>query len=465
MDRGWTVGWLSSTFVLALSVLILALPVSTAVTPRPVAGKPATESPPAIWAFSGAQVINQSTSEQTVTVSQSGQYTWATVLSERSTGPFGLTLLAQRGMLTQYQYRLCSPSCTNPSYELQATINGHEWSQEFLNYSLQSALSAGGTAVGLVNASVVESAALNTTSAVSGSGIPSSSVAVNQLSSEQYSVAFSPSAAIAPTNPSAGTIWNSASTTQGVSGHWSRWMSTVYTGLPTPDSKVTTRQNLTSGGAFTVWGMVSPTSSLGVGESVLPIGVTAGGPFQLIDGVLLTVPGASLFASTSLAATGVSENTTSVDYDPAISAHLGIAASALRFAPTVAAPLGAAPAPAGAAVAGLEPPVWTIQSLPEPVSSAEAFFTHAGWIVPSATAPASAPSPTTNILPVPLIIGVAAIIGIAVALGIRWRSDPEQPLPNPGTVRPQDPLVSEPRPNEPASYSAPVARDPFDDLL
>ncbi|MCI4317548.1 MAG: hypothetical protein L3J96_03335 [Thermoplasmata archaeon] len=451
MDRGWTVGWLSSTFVLALSVLILALPVSTAVTPRPVAGKPATESPPAIWAFSGAQVVNQSTSQQSVTVSQSGQYTWATVLSERSTGPFGLTLLAQRGMLTQYQYRLCSPSCTNPSYELQATINGHEWSQEFLNYSLQSALSSGGTAVGLVNASVVESATLNATSAVSGSGIPASSVAVNQLSSEQYSVAFSPSAAIAPTNPSAGTIWSSASTTQGVSGHWSRSMSTVYTGLPTPDSKVTTRQNLTSGGSFS--------------RLSFPIGVTAGGQFQLIDGVMLTVPGASLFGSTSVVATGVSENTSSVDYDPTISAHLGIAASALRFAPTVAAPLGSAPAPAGAAVAGFEPPVWTIQSLPEPVSSAEAFFTHAGWIVPSATAPGGALPPTTNMVPLPLIVGVAAVIGIAVALGIRWRSEPERPLPNSASVQLQDPMVSEPRPIEPASSSAPVARDPFDDLL
>ncbi|HTT25794.1 MAG TPA: hypothetical protein VMH90_02370, partial [Thermoplasmata archaeon] len=93
-------------------------------------------------------MVNQSTSNASATLAQAGELDWATVLAERSTGPFGLTLEVQRGMWTQYQYRLCAPGCAAPSYSLQASILGYEWSVEFLNLSLQTPLAGGGTAIG-----------------------------------------------------------------------------------------------------------------------------------------------------------------------------------------------------------------------------------------------------------------------------------------------------------------------------
>jgi hypothetical protein len=284
---------------------------------------------------------------------------------------------------------------------------------------------------------------------------------------------FSPSLLLLPSSPVSGDAWSAPAQIESASGGWSRSVATTYAGLSTPDSRVAAEQNLSPGSTVVAMGAIAPGASLSTGEPVLPTSVALSGQFRLLDGIDLDALGASLFAPPAgpvAIVTGISENSSALDYDPTVVAHLGITSSVLRFAPAVAPPTGAAAAPPGVAVLDFEPPGWAVQALPESASSAEASFTSWG-LVPSVQAPAN-PATLSNAggIPIAILLGVAALVGIAVAIGVRWRSAPETVAPGGnGQIRPQRIEEPEPRsPTTPAMPADPIAtppRDPFDDLL
>ncbi|HTT26321.1 MAG TPA: hypothetical protein VMH90_05100, partial [Thermoplasmata archaeon] len=312
---------------------------------------------------------------------------------------------------------------------------------------------------------------LNTSSQVTGLGLAAQEVVTSAVSIEGYSVAFAPAVPLTPSAPHLGAGWTGTSAILAATGGWSRTVTTSYSGLPTPDSRVTARQNLTAGGSLSVTGSVQAPFPLTSGESVLPVSLSTGtGTFRLLDGIALDVLGGSLFAASASPSTGILETPAGLDYDGAVGSHLGIVAASLEFQPLVAAPVGSSPAPAGASVAGFEPPSWTVQAAPEPVSAALAFFSQHGLTPAQVAVSPGTPARSIEAIPLAWVVAGAAVIGCVVALGLRWRATPDDDLSRVGPLEPPversaSPMPSVASPSGALPSSEPRARDPFDDLL
>jgi hypothetical protein len=470
MERGRKARWLSSTLVLVLSAAALLAPFVEAAASRPVAGNTATDSLPDSWAYGGSQLIDQSTTQGAVTVAQSGSYETAVLLTERSTGPFTLSLELKRGMVTQYQYSLCTPSCSAPSYGVQGSFSGREWSVEFLNLTTTATTTLGGAstpALGIVDLSLQEQSALSAGSSVTGESFSQVGTHVDSTSAAHVALAFSPPLGVIPFNPISGTSW-SGSTAVRETGSWVRSSSASFSGVLAPNTRLIAQQNLSPTGTVADLGSTNGSASIAGGGSAQLLALKASNGFRLLDGLFLEPTGPSLFAAggpLSARATGASENSTLVEYDPSASGHLGLVGTETGFQPSVSLPLGAPPEPTALAAATFLPPAFSVQSQPESAASAAASFGVWGF--------GSASSPILNVparnavadATIPLVLAGAGIAGILVALGVRWRGLDDGPgavaatqAPTAGT--PAGTTRGSPAPTRPAE-----PRDPFDDLL
>ena len=128
MHRGRRTRWFSSTLVLVGLAAVLVAPLSDAVPAGPVAGRPATAIGSSQWAYSGSQIVNQSTSTSAYSVAQSGTYAWATELTETPSPGTVYSLEIRRGMTADYAYRLCTPACSAPTFSLSTSVAGTQWS-------------------------------------------------------------------------------------------------------------------------------------------------------------------------------------------------------------------------------------------------------------------------------------------------------------------------------------------------
>ena len=481
MGRGRWTWWLSSTIVLVFTAGTLLAPLTVGVTPRPVAVNTATDSPPDLWAFHGSQVIAQSTTQGAVTVVQSGDYDWATLLTERSTGPFSVSLEVQRGMVAQYDYRLCTPSCASPTYSLTASMAGREWSVVFLNLTTTAtALVGSGTvpSLGVQDLSVTGSWTEDAQSGVAGSSVSASSQAVHTTASTSFGSRFSPALALLPFDPVGSPSWNSAGGATS-SGGWSRATSTTYSGLSSPNQNTEVQQMIPASSTWAIQGSNGGARTLSNGESVQSLSLSPSGGFEPLDGFLFVPMAADPFAAAgpvTVRSTGMFEDLPVLSYDVASSGHLGIAGSASTFQPAVAAPTGSASGPLGGSVTSYEPPAFPVQAQPEsPASAAAAFQSWA--FTPGAHSPAAVVPilGVSTVFSTPLVIGAAALAGLVVALGVRWRAietpvpysprGPSSEVPRTSTT-PAGPMAPGTAPPLPVPPPAPPrARDPFDDLL
>lgn len=470
MTRDRTAGWLSSTFVLALSVGILLAPLAGGSAPRPVAGSPATDSPATDWAFAGAQVVNQSTGQASATFSESGAFDFADLLSETSTGPYSAYVVAERGMTAQFAYRLCAPTCAAPSYEVSGSVTGHEWTVEFLNLSLRASTAQGLDAVGITNLSVDGAASFAGTTLVTGSSASPASEVVSGSAQEGFTLAFSPALALFPlSTDTAG--WSSAASVL-ATGSWSSALSIVYAGLPTPDARTNAHQNL-SAASVSLTGTLGDAFALATGEEVVPQTVEASGGSGLLDGLFWSPAGASLFppGAAGPGSSFLAEVPTTVDLDPAVASHLGLAGASVLIAPRLGVPTQSVAAPAGANLSSLAPAGWLVQSQPETPAAAAAFFANAG-VRAASPAPIAAPSAAAPVGSWALVVGLGALIGLAAAVGTRWMPDAWTGGPGIASRLPRRPLAAAPGPVAPAvtplprlPESAAPSREPFDDLL
>ena len=483
MTSDRTARWLSSTFVLALSVGILLAPSAVGSTSRPVAASAATDSPPIQWAFAGTQLVNQSTTQGAVTVTESGQYNWADLLSEASSGPFSARLTVEQGLWGTFAYRLCTPSCAAPTYTLSASMVGRGWTSEVLNLSLRASTSGGVAAIGAVDARVTSASTYNASTTVVSAGAPPATENLVASATSAFTLGFAPAFALFPIGALSGPSWGAASTVT-TTGGWTSVRTTSYTGLATPNSRVAAFGNLSTPlsltGSATDGG--SPVVLLG-GESTVPQAVAvSGGGLALRDGLLWTPGGANLFvAPAGGAATPVPGAMAlagpTVDFDAGNANHLGIAAAQEAFQPIVAAPASAPAPPTGVAVANFEPPSWTVQAQPEAAATAMDAFSSWGVgpdtsVVP--VAPSHAPGGGLGVLPSVAIVAAAGLVGLVVAAGARYLGPSLAPprdwagvSPRGGTRRGSTPgtLAAAPPGERAAPADPPRVRDPFDDLL
>lgn len=478
MARDRTIGWLSSTFVLALSVGILLAPPAGGSTSRPVAGQPATDSPSVPWAFEGAQVIDQSTTQGAVTVTESGQYVGTDLLEETSTGPFTAYLEAEHGAVVTFSYGLCTPSCSSPSYDLTASVTATEWSLEFLNVSLRASTGQGVAAIGVVNASVRSVSTLNASSGTTGTGLVPASADLDARSTEQFTAAFSPALPLFPIGALTGPSWSGSSTAT-LSGGWTASDQTTYAGVSTPDGSSSSHQALPTSGTVNATAQERSAIELSSGETVVPQSSSvAGAGLRLVDGLFLRTTGASVFSpvpGTVAPPVAINLTTTAVDFDAAAAGHLGIAASSTLFLPTIAAPPGAPPAPSGADVGSFEPAGWAVQGEPEPASVATAWFERESFVpaqIVSASHGGTGGSPGLPIASLAVIVAAAAI-GLVGAAAARWLpvplGEPSRPnaRPRPVPAARASTFGTEPADvlRDGAPTPSPREPDPFDDLL
>ncbi len=445
---------------------LLLTPLSDAAAARPVAGSPATESAAAPWAFAGALAINQSTEVNAATLTLAGSAAWATSITERSTGPWTFALDVQRGLSLDFAYSICTPTCTAATYRLAVTMNGTEWTTATLNLTGAGPALAGAGAsgsVGLESATVATTGQLTVTEVVSTPAVAGASETVVRGTDATYALLLPSALPLWPTEAPAGATWNTSATAQ-VRGSVTARTSTVFTGIATTGSSTTVTSALAPGATLGLSGAVTGPLALASGAGAQAIDLTSSDSFALLDGLIPSLAGVSLFATPpATGGSGLSLTPGSVDYAAGTSGSFGLLAAAVEFHPYVAPPTGAPSAPAGFSLSSFAPPTWTIQAQPESAADAAAQFS--AWGVRDASAPTrtqAAPPSTleTTIVTPGTLLAVAALAGTVVALGVRWRSRNVPPAETEAATAPEPPAA--PSPGEPERGPP---RDPFDDLL
>jgi hypothetical protein len=471
MGHGRLAGWHSSTYVLVLAIGILLAPLSDAAPARPVAGQPATVSLSDEWAFAGSQAVNQSTTQGIWTVTEAGSYAWTDLLSERSTGPWGVSLQIDRGMTTSFQYGLCSPSCASAAYQLTVTIAAREWSVEFLNLSTQAPLTVGSTpqtGVGVENVSVVSNATLNTVSMLRGSSTPAMSEVDTALSSAGFSLKFGSPLGLFPSSPGPLASWRSSGTAQ-ASGGWTHSLTSDLQGGSVPSSSSSQKTNLPASIALSMAGATAGPVGLVAGPTTSSLALNLNESFRLLDGFVFDPTASSLFLPQSAPGsnTGLAENGSLLDYASSESPHLGLLASESWFQPTVAAPRGAAAAPVGGGPSAFEPASWPVQAQTESPSVAWSVFNALGFVKtqPVVTQPGVTPGLAVSGTSSSYLIVGAGLVGLAVVLVLRRRRGEEMIAEAPPMRSDMPPGQGQASRAEMRSTEPSPGRDPFDDLL
>lgn len=473
MRRTELAGWHSSTYVLVLALGVLLAPLSDAAPARPVAGQPATVSLSGDWAFGGAQLINQSTTQEGWTESEAGSYAWTDLLAERSTGPWSVELQIDRGMLATFEYTLCTPTCTLPSYELSASLTGREWAVEFLNLSTTAPLLVGGssqTGIGVQNVSVVANGSVDTVSEVQGSAVPTSSQVQQAESSAAFALEFGGALGLFPAAPGPLATWSSSGTAA-ASGGWSRSVVSDLQGSSVPSSSSMQHTQLPSSIPLTVRGANAGPVGLTGGPTTSSLSLQLNATFRLLDGLVFDPTASSLFlpSSAALPVPALGENGSLLDYASSSGAHLGLLASESWFAPSVAPPAGAAAPTSGSPPSSLGPAVWPVQAQTESPSVAWALLHSEGFVSVAPSSPTSVVAPALVVAGIPstyLLLAVGAI-GVAVVAAVRRhpkRAGADPVAPSVAPPLSVVPPAARPEPPRGGSDELPL-RDPFDDLL
>jgi hypothetical protein len=473
MGHGRLVGWHSSTYVLVLAAGILLTPLSDAAPARPVAGQPATVSLSQAWAFDGQQIVNQSTTQGSWTVAEAGSFQWAVLLSERSSGPWGVELQIDRGMVSQFRFLLCTPSCAEPTYELSSSLVATEWAVEFLNLTTRASVQVGSQpsdGVGVENLSVVAQSNLSTVSSVGGATTLASTESNSSSVSSDFTVGFASPFGLFPTAPGPLASWSSRSVGIATGGWELRYDSTV-TGSSAPSSQGSHQEELPATIPLALAGAVTGPVGLAAGPTTDGLAMHPNATFRLLDGLVFSPLAASQFPASPGATVqeGLSENGSVLDYDPTNTAHLGLLASESWFQPSIAPPAGAATAPAGDPLASFEPPAWPVQAEAESPSAALAEFQNEHFLAPTLAPTSVNLQPGAGFAwgsPWPYFAGLAGVVGIVVALGVRRRGNgrhaSELDVSGTGAETPARDSTSEP-PTHPQDGGS--VRDPFDDLI
>lgn len=400
----------------------------------------------------------------------------------------------QRTIAFDYQALYCTPTCTNPNGEINASYVAKQVATGFVNFTT-------GTVVDAAGGTVPALAVLNTAARVQGNLTERFYTGYRNLfgtwktgndyltvqAGGDLAIAFSPAFGLLPTNLTGASSWTSSSAYTS-DGNWSAnyaWAKNPIFGTNT-SGRLSPSGSLTSTGTVTLYGSLGPSVTLR-GISTQSVALVLGGPFALRDGILFLPASTDIFQSSSAQswsseADAVGPASTAAINLGARLPHVGLLASATTFQseatssfPTASSSAGPSVTPAIAALpAQPSASPQTLQAQPESVDSA---YQQSSCLQQGSCQGQTVPITTTpgkhNLVGfVVAVLAVAVLVGL-IAVGVvsrRRQVPPPPPRINASLYPPARPDGPSPPASagaagpRPPTGEAPPANDPLGNL-
>lgn len=483
-----------ATISLFLAVAFLATGLGGLATPASAAtARTATVAGlPTAWAYGANETIWYNTTNQTGNYQASVYaYLGFQVLLNQTNVSANQTLVEiQRAVAFDFAAQYCSPTCSNPSGEINATYRAWQTAVGFANFTNGSVQGPTGEvpAVAVQNASTRVQGNLTEKFSTGARGLfggwKTGSDYLTVQAGGTMSLAFTPALGLYPTNLDATPIWSSSSS-YAASGSWSAaytWdriglTGNVSSGHGSPSG------SLTTAGVVGVVGTSGNSVTLDDRSVTRAVDLVLSGPFALREGLLFVpslgdVFGSSQDQSWSTYADGAGPASTSaVNVGPA-PGHLGQLASATSFesqdnAAIPAPSAGPATFVGATSIAATPQAQQTLQGQPEAVPAAEGQSSClTAGSCPGQNVHFPNTTPAQMRLIGALVVGlVVAVLAVLIVLGVvakRRQVPPPPPRQNSGLYPSpaSGPTSARPAtgPRSPGSGTPPVGDDPLSNL-
>ncbi len=475
-----------------IALLALALMVPSAAAAAVV---PATVPElPTSWAY-GANTstwVNVTNASGNYVGSIHSYFGFQVVLNQTNLSASDTLVELKRTIAFDYQAEYCTPTCTNPTGEINASYTAWQVAVGFVNFSTGTVTTGSGTSVPALavdNAAVSVQGNLTERFATGYRNLFNTWKTGNDYLTVQaggdLSIAFSPSFGLVPTNLSAATSWSSSSAYT-AAGSWSAsyaWAKNPIFGANT-SGRLSPSGSLTSTGTVTLVGSEGPAVSLHGAVPTQSVVLVLGGPFALRDGILFLPTASDIFQSSadqswsSYADAVGPASTAAVNFGARV-AHLGLLASATTYQPVATSSFPTATAgpatsvvPAGSIPYQPSATPQTLQAQPEDVN----YASQQSSCLAQGSCPGQAigfPGEATkkNVLGAVVLVVAIAVVAALVAIGVvsrRRQVPPPPPRTNsalyppanagtpapsvpPGATGPRTPPTGSP-PNDPLGH-------------